>query len=298
MNPKVRSFALPVAIVVGALFNGFFADWSFLSPYLIFAMLYITFSRVSLSEMRVGWFHFVLLLFQIGLGSLLYFLLRGTDEVIAQGVMICVFAPAAMASAVIGGMLGANVTTMTSFILLSNMSVAFCAPILFALTDGAGVEIGFLTMMWRVLKRVAPLLLLPLVLSWLTERYLPRTHAFVKAHQNTSFYLWVVVLVILMANTTSFILSQPAEMHRVAIVLALSALVICLVQFAFGRWWGGRFGDKVAGGQSLGQKNMALAIWLTQSFLNPLASVAPAAYVVWQNITNSYQLWRKNRESK
>ena len=97
MNPKVRSFALPVAIVVGALFNGFFADWSFLSPYLIFAMLYITFSRVSLSEMRVGWFHFVLLLFQIGLGSVLYFLLRGTDEVVAQGAMICVFAPAAMA---------------------------------------------------------------------------------------------------------------------------------------------------------------------------------------------------------
>ena len=82
-----------------------------------------------------------------------------------------------------------------------------------------------------------------------------------------------------------------------AVILAVAALVICLVQFAFGRWWGGRFGDKVAGGQSLGQKNMALAIWLTQSFLNPLASVAPAAYVVWQNIVNSYQLWRKNKSA-
>lgn len=297
MSPQIRSYALPVAIVVGALFNGFFARWSFLSPYLIFAMLYITFSRVSLSELRVGWFHWVLLLFQIGLGAGLYFLLRDANEVVAQGVMICIFAPAAMASAVIGGMLGANVTTMTSFILMSNMSVALCAPVLFALTGGSGAEIGFWTMLWRVLKRVAPLLLMPLLLSWFTERFLPRTHAFVKAHQNLSFYLWVVVLTILMGNTTRFILSQPADNYSVEITLALSALVICLVQFAFGRWWGGRFDDKVAGGQSLGQKNMALAIWLTQSFLNPLASVAPAAYVVWQNLVNSYQLWRKNKSA-
>ena len=31
---------------------------------------------------------------------------------------------------------------------------------------------------------------------------------------------------------------------------------------------------------------------MAQTWLDPLASVAPAAYVVWQNIVNSIQLWR------
>ena len=34
-------------------------------------------------------------------------------------------------------------------------------------------------------------------------------------------------------------------------------------------------------------------------YLNPVASVGPASYVLWQNIVNSYQLWiKKNRDDK
>lgn len=30
-------------------------------------------------------------------------------------------------------------------------------------------------------------------------------------------------------------------------------------------------------------------------FLNPVAVIAPCAYVVWQNIINAVQLWYKNK---
>ena len=76
------------------------------------------------------------------------------------------------------------------------------------------------------------------------------------------------------------------------VLLAIVALVICLVQFALGHWLGRRYGDESAGGQALGQKNTVLAIWLAQSFLNPLACIAPTAYVVWQNLVNSYQIYK------
>ena len=33
---------------------------------------------------------------------------------------------------------------------------------------------------------------------------------------------------------------------------------------------------------------------LDEAFLDPVSSVAPTAYIVWQNIVNSYQLWRKD----
>ena len=74
--------------------------------------------------------------------------------------------------------------------------------------------------------------------------------------------------------------------------MAAVALIVCLVQFGVGRRLGKRYGDEAAGGQALGQKNTVLAIWLAQSFLNPLACIAPTAYIVWQNIVNSYQIYK------
>ena len=77
------------------------------------------------------------------------------------------------------------------------------------------------------------------------------------------------------------------------IILAAVAAIICVAQFALGRKIGAKYGDTVAGGQSLGQKNTVLAVWMAQSFLNPISCVAPTAYIVWQNIVNSYQIYRK-----
>ena len=76
------------------------------------------------------------------------------------------------------------------------------------------------------------------------------------------------------------------------------ALALCLAQFGIGRWLGRKYGDAVAGGQSLGQKNTVLAIWMAQTFLNPLSSVAPTAYILWQNMVNSWQLYRQERDSR
>ena len=44
------------------------------------------------------------------------------------------------------------------------------------------------------------------------------------------------------------------------------------------------------------RKNTVLAVWMAQSFLNPLSSIAPTAYIVWQNFVNSYQIWKKDRK--
>ncbi|MGL5317864.1 MAG: transporter, partial [Bacteroidales bacterium] len=53
--------------------------------------------------------------------------------------------------------------------------------------------------------------------------------------------------------------------------------------------------EVIACGQSLGQKNTILAIWLTHTYINPMVAIAPASYVLWQNCINSYQLWKKRR---
>ena len=56
-----------------------------------------------------------------------------------------------------------------------------------------------------------------------------------------------------------------------------------------------RYADSVSGGQAMGQKNTILGIWLTVTYLNPTAAIAPCAYVVWQNLVNAWQLWCKEK---
>ena len=278
-------------MALGAVFHGFFNRISFLTPWLIFAMLLVTYCRISAREVRFTRFHWGLLTLQLGGGMLLYLLLAPVNGVLAQGVFMCSFIPTAMAATTIGGMLGADVATMASFCLLSNMGVAVAAPVLFALI-GAHPEYSFLRSLTLILWRVVPLLILPFVCAVALDRFLPRWHETVRRRQIVSFWLWAVSLTIVMGRTVEFLVHQPRAHYGMEIAMALLALVVCLTQFAVGRTVGRRYGDTVAGGQSLGQKNTVLAIWMAQTWLDPLASVAPAAYVVWQNIVNSIQLWR------
>lgn len=100
-------------------------------------------------------------------------------------------------------------------------------------------------------------------------------------------------------RTVKFLSEQQNPDYTTEISLAAIALAICLAQFKAGKYIGNRYGERIAAGQGLGQKNTILAIWMSQMYLNPVASVGPASYVLWQNIVNSYQLWiKKNRDDK
>lgn len=290
-----RTIALPLAMIIGAVFHGFFNKLSFLPPYLIFAMLFVTYCRISSNEVRFSAFHWVLLAVQMILGTTIYAVLYSIDPLLAQGGMMCSFVPTAMAATTIGGMLGANVATMASFCLMSNMGVAIAAPIAFA-AIGAHPELSFIQSVGIILWKVVPLLIMPFVCAILLENLAPKWHEAIRKKQIISFWLWAASLTVVLGRTVEFLIAQPSENYSIEIMLAGIALVICLLQFTLGRYIGRRFGDTVAGGQLIGPKNTVLAIWMAQTWLDPLSSVAPAAYVIWQNIVNSWQLWRYKGE--
>ena len=290
-----RTIALPLAMIIGAVFHGFFNKLSFLPPYLIFAMLFVTYCRISSNEVRFRTFHWVLLAAQMILGTTIYAVLYSIDPLLAQGGMMCSFVPTAMAATTIGGMLGANVATMASFCLMSNMGVAIAAPIAFA-AIGAHPELSFIQSVGIILWKVVPLLIMPFVCAILLENLAPKWHEAIRKKQIISFWLWAASLTVVLGRTVEFLIAQLSEYYSIEIMLAGIALVICLLQFTLGRYIGRRFGDTVAGGQLIGQKNTVLAIWMAQTWLDPLSSVAPAAYVIWQNIVNSWQLWRYKGE--
>ena len=289
----MRSISMTWGMVVGVLLCSpikLLDEWcgGITAPGFIFAMLFGTFCRVNVRDMKPTWLHFWLMVAQIVATVAVYFVLLPLGDTVAQGGMICALAPMAMGAVVIAGMLGANVESMVAYSLLCNVAIALYAPFLLHAFGN-----GECTMM-QILQRVAPLLIAPFVAGQFCRFALPKAGVWVVNHSQISFYIWLLSLIVIVGRTTCFILDHEEADRTVEIMLAVVALVICLLQFALGRWIGRKYGDTVAGGQSLGQKNTVLAVWLSQAFLDPVSSVAPTAYIVWQNIVNSYQLWRKS----
>lgn len=283
---------MPVAMVVGALLCRPLASLeaasaNMLTPVLIASMLFLTFCRIELRDMRLRWIHLWMLAVQfVGAVAVYYATLPLLGDIVAQGAMICVMAPIAMAAVVIGGMLGANVTTMVAYSLICNLVTALLAPpMLHAFGNGTCTFV-------EIISRVAPTLIAPFVLAQLCRYVWRRGADWFASHSFLSFYIWLFSLVLVLGRTTCFILDTDAE-PMVEIELALIALVLCLLQFRLGRYMGEKAGDRVAGTQSVGQKNTILAIWMSLNFLNPVASIAPTAYIIWQNSVNSYQIYRK-----
>lgn len=295
LHRNVKTIAMPSAMIAGALLCrpvSALEEWTgqMITPTLIFGMLFVTFCRVSPKQMKPSMLHLWLLLIQVAGCLAVYFLLRPFDAVLAQGAMICVLAPVAMAAVVIGGMLGADVATMATYSLICNMVIALVAPVVLSFSGTGACTFA------QILARIAPLLIMPFAAAQFCRFVVRRAAKWVGDHSQISFYLWLLSLVVIIGRTTAFIIDLRDASPFLELELAGVALLLCLVQFRVGRSLGRRYDDPAAGGQLLGQKNTVLAVWMAQSFLNPIASIAPTAYIVWQNFVNSYQIYKKDRE--
>jgi BASS family bile acid:Na+ symporter len=293
MKQNLKTLLLILAIIIGFSFHDFFAQFSKLTPTFLFLMLFFTFGSVDFKEIRFRKEYLLLVLFQVGVSIGVYLLLKQYNEILAQGVMLCVLAPTAVAAVVMSSMLGANVASVTSYSLLINLVISFVAPIYFSIMDVPEI-MPFWTSVGKIIMKIFPLLMLPMFLVFIIKKTSEKLSAGLKKLSSLSFYLWIVSATILMGNTMKFILLQDSNNFLTIFLLIISSLFLCVFQFVFGYYYGKRYKDELACSQYIGQKNTILAIWMAQTFLNPIASIAPAAYVLWQNFVNTYQLWRKN----
>lgn len=306
----IKNWTLPLAMVTGTLAYFFLArvSWvapakpciqeviSFLTPFLIFAQLLLTFCKVEICELKPKPWHGWLLLFQtvssLAVAALLITCPMGeTYREVFEGMMVCLICPTATAAAVITGKLGGSASSLTTYTLLSNLLAAVAVPLVFPLVE-AHVGITFWSAFLRILSKVFPLLLCPFFLAWLLRRFVPVVHRRLLAMRDAAFYLWAVALAIVSGQTVRSLVHSTAPVF-VELAIALAALLACGIQFYLGKRIGGHYRERISGGQALGQKNTVLAIWMAYTYLNPLSSVGPGSYVLWQNIVNSYQLWKQ-----
>ena len=309
----IKNWTLPLAMLAGTLGYFFFADIpfvapakpyvnvlvAFLTPLLIFSQLLLTFCKVEVHELKPKSWHGWLLLFQT-VSCLIVSVLLGCcpmEEVyreVFEGAMVCLICPTATAAAVITGKLGGSASSLTTYTLLSNLLAAVAVPLVFPLVE-PHADITFFVAFLKILSKVFPLLLCPFLLAWFLRAFVPKVHHFLLGFHDAAFYLWAVALAIVSGQTVRSLVNSDAPVF-VELLIALAGLITCCIQFYLGKRIGGHYGERISGGQALGQKNTVLAIWMAYTYLNPLSSVGPGSYVLWQNLFNSYQLWKKRRD--
>ena len=306
----LKNWTLPIAMLVGTIAYLMFAKLPFLAPtkpyingfvslitpWLIFAQLLLTFCKMDLRDMKPKRWHAWLLIIQgfscaITAGVLLLVPMTEISMGIWEGMMVCLICPTATAAAVITGKLGGNSATLTTYTLLSNLLGAMMVPLVFPLVE-PHEGLTFWDAFLKILSKVFPLLLSPIFVALFLKHYLQNVHRWLMEHSGMAFYIWAFALALVMGQTARSLFNSDVT----AWLVALGGLFTCVLQFFFGKRIGSMYNDRISAGQALGQKNTVLAIWMASTYLHPLATIAPGSYVLWQNIINSYQLWKKRKK--
>ena len=327
--------SLALAMLIGVVGFPIFRHLRGILAPLIFMMLFFTFCKINPMDLRLRRWHLIVLLTQLAMAVGLYYALQyglstldsqlltlNDIAIISQGLMLCVLMPTASAAPIIAGKLGGSIQNLTSFTLLSNIATAVIVPLFFPVVNpNANIEFSIAFLM--ILRKITPLLIVPFVAAWLLriiynvyqkQRGSNKTFHLSARWAAMPFYVWVLMLIVLMADLTYTLIHQEYSYWTIGI-LCVGSLVTCLLQFALGRYIGMHFPaatkgedyrdvlvnpeaanysmeqiSRITAGQAFGQKNTTLAIWMAQAYLVPVASMAPAAYIIWQNLFNSFQI--------
>jgi BASS family bile acid:Na+ symporter len=308
----LKDWTLPVAIAVGTLCyltfyyvpqleelgNELSPVFDVIFPLFVFLTLFVTFCKVDFHQMRPHCWHIgvlvaQLLLVAVNIGVIFWVEADVEQKLLWEAVLTCIIGPAASAAPVVVGKLGGNISTMTTYVLISSLVSALMIPLVFPILEQSE-HVSFFDAFLIILQKVSIVLLLPLVLGWLMQHFVKNLCAKIAAQPNLSFYFWSISLSITTGITVKNIVHSSASLFLL-LMIAITTFLLCFVQFGIGRVIGRQMGEEVNAGQALFQKNTALSIWVAYMYLNPVSSIGAGCYVLWQNIINSLELWHYRR---
>lgn len=312
----LKKWTLPIAIATGGIVYLLFAFipllapvsdifepvFNFLLPICMFLMLYVTFCKVDFRKLIPVKWHFWIGVFQvlfvfIVVGIILFFKLQGDGLILMESVLACIICPCASAAAIVTQKLGGSIEDMTTYTFLSNFICAALIPTCFPLIE-PNVNVDFMESFLIILNRVCMVLVAPMLVAYFTKhwRILRPLYNWIISVRNLGFYFLAFTLTIVTGTTVKNIVHADTT-ALFLVFIALLGLLLCLIQFAVGRFIGRFFGSTIESGQALGQKNTTFAIWIAFTYLNPLSSVGPGCYILWQNIINSIEMWYYEKHS-
>lgn len=308
----VKDWSLPIAMVVGIL-SYFVFHWCHFSaevgefandfvaivqPGLLFVMLYLSFCKINPKEIRIKKWHIWLALVQAISFTLLAVLVPifNTENatIIIECAMCCMICPTATAAVVIVDKLEGNKLSLVAYTILSNIVTSLLVPLIVPIVN-PNIGMSFFHSFCIIIKKVFPLLVLPFIFAWLTRIFLPKFLAMLLKIKDLAFYLWLIALPLALSVTTRALVHSNVTLFCF-IGMSVVTAFCCLLQFYVGKTVATKSGDRISGGQALGQKSTVFMIWMGATFLNPVTAVAGGLYSICHNSVNSYQLYKKRRE--
>lgn len=272
----------------------------FLIPTMVLVMLYVTFCKVNLRKLEFTRWHLMLFIFQITIMTVITIiasLLQDTKFVVlAEAAFICVASPTATGSVVVlTQRWGGNSETTTTYTLISNLITAFFVPMMipFMSTQDYSLYESFL----MIVRRVTPLLVVPMLMALFTQILFPKVIDIVKKWKDLPLYLWAVAMCLAISLTLRYLITSEFGIP-IEIAIAFVSMLVCAFLFYFGKRIGRVYGEHIGAGQGLAQRNTVFIIWLGSTFLHPSCAIAGGFYSLWQNLFNTYQMRKFEKEGK
>lgn len=268
----------------GTFFDNYAGDFV---PAMIMTMLLFAFIDVKFSRESTGLSHFLIPVFMASWATGAYFAVEfftGNTNFAVMAFLIGM-SPTANAAPVITHLLKRREDYVTVSVVLTNLFTAFALAPLVALVIGNAIQIDTIALAWKTILLIGA----PFIFAMAARQFMPKVAAFIRRWKVCSFYLWVVMLFTVCAQSATYIVKQNGLSPLVLAEIFGIAAAMCAVNFAAGFFLGEkRFRRECS--QSLGQKNTMLMLWVGLAFFNPIVALGPTFYVVCHNLWNSWQL--------
>jgi bile acid:Na+ symporter, BASS family len=284
----VKNFILLIAIVVGTIMP-YGHDYVFLIRYFLMIMLYFSFLDVRIEKRIVQRTHFVILATIILSSTLLFLLIKPFDIRIAEAAFITAFAPTAIAAPVIISLKKKKVEFVMFSLLLNNIVISLLLPFFLPFIVHTTKSISVSDVLFPVLITIS----IPLVLAQVTKYFTPTLWTTLVGWKDSTFYILILNIYLATSDASTYIRAEFSHNLSIIFFIGVTSLLLCFSFFSLGWIIGGK--DHAAeSSQSLGQKNNAFTLWISLTFISPLAALGPVFYVLFQNMYISWQLYRHN----
>lgn len=286
----MRSFFLLFAILLGFIFHQAHL-FSFLIKWLLAAMLFFSFLKLKVSYKSISFQHLFIAVGNIFLGTLVFFIIKPFNLSLALSISLITIAPTAIAAPVIAKLLKADVTWVALSTLVTNMLIAILLPFYIPYIYGINNNVS----LFVLLESLAIIFFIPFVLAQSIQKYIPSLLGVLGKLTNVTFLLFIGNIFLASAKSTHFLLFETEVSNNIILLITLFTALICCVNFSIGRLLVHKT-KKTEASLAFGQKNTMFAVWIALTYLDPLVSLGPMAYVLFQNLYLSVLMYKENKK--
>ena len=263
---------------------------------LIAIMLFLQFVKVSPHDLKFKRWHLYAAIFQVvtagAIGAIIISTPPGDIRILLECAMICLICLTAAAAGVITDRLEGSLAETISYVVIINaIATLFIPTLITGINPTSGI--GFWRYVLGIFLKIFPMLIAPCLLAWIIRYSTHKLQRWLMRYSHWSFYFWFFGLTFAMILSTKALVHSHISIGTILCIMLIS-MGCCAIQFYIGGHFSKNRKTRITARQALGQKNTGFLIWLGYTYLTPVTSIAGGLYAIWQNLFNSWELYRHN----